>query len=81
MKTLVCFVTTWVTATLLLLWEARHGRDTRMPLGDVAELTWSNHPQWSREFWHALWVGAVYRLITTFIVRFWQLVLEMKKGS
>ena len=80
MKTLACFVTTWVTATLLLLWEVRHGRDTSRDFGGV-QLTISNHPQWSREFWHALWVGAVYSLITTFIVRFWQLVLELKKGN
>jgi hypothetical protein len=78
MKTLACFVTTWLTATLLLLWEVRHGRDTNLDLGG-AQLTLSNHPHWSREFWHALWVAAVYALITTLIVRFWQLVLESRR--
>jgi hypothetical protein len=80
MKTLACFITTWVTATALLLWEVRHGRDASVPLPG-GQLTWSNHPQWSREFWHALWVAAIYSLITTFIVRFWHLVLELKKGN
>lgn len=79
MKTLACFVTTWVTATALLLWEARHGRE--LDLGAGVQLTLSNHPQWSKEFWHALWVGAIYSLITTFIVRFWQMVLELRKGN
>jgi hypothetical protein len=78
MKTLACFITTWVTATALLLWEVRHGRNLDFFGGQV---TLSDSPHWSREFWHALWVGAVYSLITTFIVRFWQLVLEMKKGN
>jgi hypothetical protein len=80
-KTIACFVTTWVTATMLLLWEVRHGRDTKFPLVPGTQLTLSKDPQWSREFWHALWVGAVYSLITTFIVRFWQLVLELRKGK
>ena len=80
MKTLACFVTTWVTATALLLWEVRNGRDTNLDLGG-AQLTLSNHPHWSQEFWHALWVGAVYSLITTFIVRFWQMVVELRKGK
>lgn len=81
MKTIACFVTTWVTATALLLWEVRHGRDTSWPLGAGAQLTLTNHPHWSSEFWHALWVAAIYALITTFIVRFWQLVLELRKGN
>lgn len=81
MKTLACFVTTWVTATLLLLWEVRHGRDTSLDLGPGAQLTLTNHPHWSSELWHALWVAAVYALITTFIVRFWQMVLELRKGN
>jgi hypothetical protein len=80
MKTIACFVTIWVTATALLLWEVRHGRDTNREIAGI-QLTLSNHPQWSTEFWHALWVGAVYSLITTFIVRFWQMVLELRKGN
>lgn len=78
MKTLACFVTTWVTATALLLWQARH--DTRINLGG-AQITLSDQPQWSKEFWHALWVAAIYSLVTTVIVRFWQMVLELRKGA
>lgn len=81
MKTLACFVTTWVTATALLLWEVRNGRDTNVLDSPGFQLTLSNHPHWSREFWHALWVGAIYSLITTCIVRFWQMVLELRKGN
>ena len=77
MKTIACFVVTWITAVILLLWQARH--DTHLDLGGAAQITLSDHPQWSREFWHALWVGAVYSLLTTFIVRFWQMSLEMRK--
>ncbi len=80
MKTIACFVVTWITAIILLLWQVRH-YENRLDLGG-AQITWVEHPQWSKDFWHALWVGAVYSLITTFIVRFWQMVLETgKKGS
>lgn len=77
MNTIACFVVTWITAVALLLWQARH--DTHVNLGGAVQMTFSDQPQWSKEFWHALWVGAVYSLITTFIVRFWQMVLEMRK--
>lgn len=76
MNTIACFVVTWITAVLLLLWQAHH--DTHLDLGG-ARITLSDQPQWSNEIWHALWVGAVYSLVTTFIVRFWQMVLEMQK--
>lgn len=81
MKTLACFVTTWVTATVLLLWEVRHGRDTSLDPVPGMQLTLTNHPHWSSEFWHALWVGVIYSVITTSIVRFWQLVLELRKAN
>jgi len=79
MKTVACFVVIWITAVLLLLWQAPH--DTHLNFGNAARITLSDNPQWSKEFWHALWVAAVYSLVTTFIVRFWQLVLEMRKKS
>lgn len=78
MKTLACFVVTWVTATVLLLWQANHEARLSFP---GTEITLSSHPQWSKEFWHALWIAAIYSLITTFIVRFWQLILEMRKEN
>lgn len=80
MKTIACFVTIWVTATMLLLWEVRHGRETNRDFAGM-QITLSSHPHWSSEFWHALWMGAIYSLITTFIVRFWQMVLELRKGN
>ena len=75
MKTVACFVVTWITATVLLLWQRKH--DTQLDFGG-AQITLSDHPQWSKEFWHALWVAALYSLVTTFIVRFWQMVLEFR---
>jgi hypothetical protein len=79
MKTIACFVVTWITAIILLLWQA-HDRHLNLG-GGALHVTISDQPQWSREFWHALWVGAVYSLVTTFIVRFWQLQLEMRKKT
>ncbi len=80
MKTIACFVVIWITATALLLWQVRHF-ENHLDLGG-AHITWTDNPQSSQDFWHAVWVAAVYSLITTFIVRFWQLVLEMgKKGA
>lgn len=79
MKTLACFITTWVTATLLLLWQARH--DTHLPPIGGVKITLSDNPQWSKEFWHALWIAALYSVVTTLVVRFWQMSVEMRKGK
>lgn len=77
MKTLSCFLATWITATGLLLWLAtRH--DTHLNFAG-AEITVTQHPPISHEFWHSLWVAGVYSLINTFIVRFWQMQAEMRK--
>jgi len=77
MKTLACFLATWVTATALLIWiTTRH--DTQLNLGG-AQITLSQHQPMSREFWHWLWVAGVYSILNTFIVRFWQMQVEMKK--
>ena len=79
MKTLACFLATWITATALLLWLAtRH--DTQIDFGG-AQITLSEHPRMAREFWHSLWVAGVYSLINTFIVRFWQMQAELRKNG
>ena len=78
MKTLACFLVTWITATLLLLWLTNH--DTHLYLGN-ADITFSAHPSFSSEFWHSLWVAALYSLVNTFIVRFWQMQVELRKKS
>ncbi|HXS69784.1 MAG TPA: hypothetical protein VN761_13145 [Candidatus Polarisedimenticolia bacterium] len=77
MKTVSCFLVTWITATALLLWLAtRH--DTQLDFGG-AHITLSEHSHMGREFWHSLWVAAIYSLINTFIVRFWQMQTELRK--
>ncbi len=77
MKTLACFVVTWVTATILLLWIAHH-QDTTVDLGG-AQLTFSGHGHTSREFWRCVWIAALYSIVNTFIVRFWQMQSELRK--
>lgn len=77
MKTLSCFLVTWVTATALLLWLAtRH--DTHIDFAG-AQITLSEHSHIGREFWHSLWVAGVYSILNTFIVRFWQMQSELRK--
>jgi hypothetical protein len=79
MKTLACFLATWVTATALLLWLAtRH--DTNIDFVG-AHITLSEHHGLGKEFWHSLWVAAVYSLLNTFIVRFWQMQWELRTRS
>jgi hypothetical protein len=80
MKTLACFLATWITATALLFWLAtRH--DTQTIDFGGAQITLSGHPGAGREFWHSLWVAGVYSLINTFIVRFWQMQVELRNKS
>lgn len=77
MKTLACFLTTWATATALLLWIAnRH--DTQLDFAG-AHITLSENPHLGREFWHSLWVAGVYSILNTFIVRFWQMQWELRE--
>jgi hypothetical protein len=79
MKTLACFLATWITATALLIWLAtRH--DTQLDLGG-AHITLSEHSPVTHEFWHSLWVAGVYSLVNTFIVRFWQMQVELRKKN
>ncbi len=78
MKTLSCFLATWITATALLLWMAtRH--DTQIDFGG-AQITLKQHSHMAQEFWHCLWVAGVYSLLNTFIVRFWQMQTELRKN-
>jgi hypothetical protein len=80
MKTLACFLVTWITATALLLWLfTRHG-STHFDLGG-AQLTFTDNPHWGREFWRSLWIACVYSVLNTFIVRFWQMQTELRKGG
>jgi hypothetical protein len=76
MKTLSCFLVTWITATALLMWIAtRH--DTQLDFGG-AQITLSEHQSMGHEFWHSLWVACVYSIVNTSIVRFWQMQAELK---
>ena len=76
MKTLACFLVTWITATALLLWVANH--TTHLDLAG-AQIVFQEHPRFGRELWHSLWVAAIYSGLNTFIVRFWQMQAEMKE--
>lgn len=80
MKTLSCFLATWITATALLLWLAMRHNTQQLDFGG-AELTLTQNPHASHEFWHSLWVAGVYSLLNTFIVRFWQMQVEMKNKN
>ncbi len=80
MKTLACFVSTWITATVLLIWVAtRHNtQELNFP---GAQITLTTHPQGSHIFWHSLWVAGVFSILNTFIVRFWQMQVEVKESK
>jgi hypothetical protein len=77
MKTLACFLATWISATTLLMWLAARHNTQQIDFGG-AEITLAQHPHMGHEFWHSLWVAAVYSLINTFIVRFWQMQVELR---
>ena len=79
MKTVSCFLVTWITATLLLLWVT-HRHDTHLDLGG-ARIILSDHTTTAAEFWHWLWVAAVYSVLNTFAVRFWQMQSELRKKN
>jgi len=79
MKTLVCFLTTWVTATVLLIWLATRHSTQELDLVPGAQLTLTTHSNTGHVFWHSLWVAGVFSILNTFIVRFWQLQWELKE--
>lgn len=81
MKTLSCFIATWITATALLLWLSTHHNTQHFNFLPGTELTLTQHPHVSQEFWHSLWVAGVYSLLNTFIVRFWQMQVELRKKN
>jgi len=82
MKTLACFVTTWITATALLIWMGTgHNNSQAIDLGG-AQITLTTHQQHnSHIFWHSLWIAGVFSILNTFIVRFWQMQWELKEKS
>jgi hypothetical protein len=76
MKTLACFLTTWVTATALLIWMGtRH--DNQIDFGSGMQITLTAHQHSGHIFWHSLWVAGVFSILNTFIVRFWQMQWEL----
>ncbi|HEX4265250.1 MAG TPA: hypothetical protein VH597_13015 [Verrucomicrobiae bacterium] len=78
MKTVACFLATWVTATTLLMWLAMRHDTQELDFGG-ARITLTQHAHMNHEFWHSLWVAGVYSLINTFVVRFWQMQVELRK--
>ena len=78
MKTLACFLTTWVTATALLIWLATRHNSQQIDFAG-AQITLTTHSNTGHVFWHSLWVAGVFSILNTFIVRFWQLKWELKE--
>ena len=76
MKTLACFLVTWLTATVLLCWLNNHTAHLHFGGADIA-LEERGH--FFDRCWHWLGVGALYSAINTFIVRFWQMQAESQK--
>jgi hypothetical protein len=81
MKTLACFVTTWITATALLVWLAMQHNSQQLDLFPGAQITLTTHPHSGHIFWHSLWVAGVFSILNTFIVRFWQMQWELKEKN
>jgi hypothetical protein len=81
MKTLVCFVTTWITATALLVWMATRHNSQQLDLFPGAQITLTTHQENAHIFWHSLWVAGVFSILNTFVVRFWQMQWELKEKS
>jgi hypothetical protein len=77
MKTLSCFLVTWITAAVLLLWVTR-SHEAHLDLGG-ARIILSDHSRTAADVWHSLWVAAIYGLLNTFIVRFWQIQSDLRK--
>ncbi|HWD92186.1 MAG TPA: hypothetical protein VG938_07540 [Verrucomicrobiae bacterium] len=80
MKTLACFLATWISATALLMWLANKPDTQALDFGG-AQITLTQHHHMAHEFWHCLWIAGVYSLINTFIVRFWQMQVELRNKS
>jgi predicted secreted protein len=81
MKTLACFLATWITATALLLWLATRHDTQQIDFFPGTQITLTAHHRLGHEFWHSLWVAGVYSVLNTFIVRFWQMQVELKEKS
>jgi len=81
MKTLACFVTTWITATALLVWLATRHNSQQLDLFPGAQITLTTRPHLGPIVWHSLWVAGVFSLLNTFIVRFWQMQWELREKN
>jgi hypothetical protein len=81
MKTLACFLTTWVTATALLFWLAARQKAQALDLFPGAQITLTTHQPGGHVFWHSLWVAGVFSILNTFIVRFWQMQWELRERN
>jgi len=81
MKTLACFLTTWVTATALLFWMATRHTTQDLDLFPGAQITLTTHQHNGQVFWHSLWVAGVFSILNTFIVRFWQMQWELRERN
>ena len=81
MKTLACFLTTWVTGTALLIWVATRHNNQEIDFGSGMQISLTTHPHVGHIFWHSLWVAGVFSILNTFIVRFWQMQWEMKESK
>ena len=81
MKTLVCFLTTWVTATALLFWMATRHNNQEIDFGRGMQITLTAPSHAGHIFWHSLWVAGVFSILNTFIVRFWQMQWELKESK
>jgi hypothetical protein len=81
MKTLACFLTTWVTATALLIWLATRHNNQEIDFGGGMQITLTSHAHAGHIFWHSLWVAGVFSILNTFIVRFWQMQWELREKS
>lgn len=79
MKTLACFLTTWVTATALLFWLTTRQKTQDLDLFPGAQITLTTHQHAGHIFWHSLWVAGVFSILNTFIVRFWQMQWELRE--
>jgi len=81
MKTIACFILTWITSTAMLFWVLAH-RDTHQQLDfGGAQVSFTSHAHLGKEFWTCLWIAAIYSVVNTLIVRFWQIQSEFRKRS
>lgn len=81
MKTLACFLTTWATATALLVWMAARHNTQEFELTPGTQIAFTTHEHGGHIFWHSLWIAGVFSILNTFIVRFWQMQWELRERN